>query len=672
MFRRSHNLLHAKPAYRKPVHPAVKALSVTAIVLMFVAGVTALIVAPFWYISEKVYTRLEEAKEDLLLAQQDAEALKFQDAIARIDEAQIEFAAAQQQLTGLQPFSGTPYIGPHVVAADRLIASGTAATSAMRDVLGVADGILAVLQQTEGLSGALKGSLPDAAKLFKDLTPEQKRKMLAAFADGVPDMRDALVKIDAAIAAFDEIPQDDIAEQFTRSLKPFREKLVGLRESISAILPLAETVPKVLGYPSAVNYLFFFQNNTELRPTGGFLGVYGLATVKDADLVSIVTDDVYALDGPAEAGPRPTAPAPIRKYIGIEKWYLRDANWSPDFVVSSSFMAQFFAEEAAIAYKTEVPPVDGIIAIDPELAKDLIRVTGPITVGGKTFNADNLVDELEFAVEKGFVEEGIAFHERKGIVGDLVKEMIERLKAMPVSRLLEVVGIVHRNLKEGHMLLSLRDNQLQTIVLNNDWGGKLKTVRGDYVAVIDANLASLKSDPAVHRTISYAVMPQADGSFLGTVRITYDHRGRFDWKTTRYRTYTRVYVPQGSVFTSVIGAMENDKLKDPARRPGKADVGDELGRKWFGAFISIEPGEKRTLEFRYKLAPSVVQAIREGKYSLDFEKQPGTVAHGLTLDLDFGKNLTSAEPPEDRTQWGDTRFRFGTDLRTDRAFNIGL
>ncbi|HTM68357.1 MAG TPA: DUF4012 domain-containing protein [Candidatus Binatia bacterium] len=672
MFRRSHNLLHAKPAFRKPVHPAAKALSIVAIVLMFVVGVTALIVAPFWYISEKVYTRLEAAKADLALAQQEAERLSFPQAIDDVESAEAQFAEARTQLQALEPFAGVPFIGPHVVAADRVIASGAAASSAVRDVLGVADGIAAVVRETEGLSGALQGSLPDAAKLFKDLTPEQKRRMLAAFADGVPDMRDALEKIDAAIAAYDEIPQDDIAAPFAASLKPFREKLVAIRQGIATILPLAETVPKVLGYPEAKNYLFFFQNNTELRPTGGFLGVYGLATVKDADLASLVTDDVYSLDGPSETVLRPTAPAPIRKYIGVDKWYLRDANWSPDFMVSSSFMAQFFTDEAAVAYGTKPPPVDGIIAVDPEIAKDALRMTGPLTVDGKTFTADNVVDQLEFAVEKGFVQEGVAFHARKGIVGRLVQAVVDKLKSMPVSTLVEAVGMVHRNLAEGHILISMRDPELQTIVLNNDWGGKLKNVRGDYLTVIDANLASLKTDPAVQRTIAYAIAPRPDGSFLGTVRITYDHKGHFDWKTTRYRTYTRIYVPQGSVFQGVSGAMENDKLKDPGRHPGQADVGDELGRKWFGAFISVEPGEKRTLEFRYVLAPDVAKAIKAGSYHLDAEKQPGTVSRGLTLDLDFGKNLSSAEPPEDRSQWGDKKYRFTTDLRIDRAFDIGL
>lgn len=335
-------------------------------------------------------------------------------------------------------------------------------------------------------------------------------------------------------------------------------------------------------------------------------------------------------------------------------------------------MSRFFAEEAAVAYKTAVPRVDGVFAVDTNVARDVLRLTGPITVDGKTFNADNVVDELEFAVEKGFAQEGIPVHARKDIVGKLVKEIIARLQSMPVGTLLAAIALIDRNLDESHILVSLRDPALQTIVLENDWGGKMKPVRGDYVTYVDANLASLKSDPAVRRSLSYSVARQNDGTYVGSVRMRYEHKGRFDWKTTRYRTYARVYVPQGSTFLGVTGAMENDKLKDPARRPGTADIGDELGRKWFGAFISVEPGETRTLEFRYALAPSVAKAIADGSYRLDVEKQSGTVAHGLTLDLDFGKNLTAAEPPEDRKEWGNSRYTVTTDLRVDRTFSIGF
>jgi len=64
--------------------------------------------------------------------------------------------------------------------------------------------------------------------------------------------------------------------------------------------------------------------------------------------------------------------------------------------------------------------------------------------------------------------------------------------------------------------------------------------------------------------------------------------------------------------------------------------------------------------------------IREGDYGLEVQKQLGSIANGLTLDLDFGKTVARATPPEDAKDWGDTRYRLSTDLRVDRGFTVGL
>ena len=440
--------------------------------------------------------------------------------------------------------------------------------------------------------------------------------------------------------------------------------------SIAAVLPFTGAVPILLGYPDARHYLFFFENSTELRPTGGFLGVYGALTVKDADIAEMHTDDVYALDGPSEKTARPAPPAPIRKYIGIDKWYLRDANWSPDFSVSAAIMERFYREEyAAATGAKDAPPIDGIVAITPAFAEDVMRIVGPVTVQGKTFTADNLVDELQFQVEQGFVQEGIPFDRRKDIVGELVREVVGKLAALPLSRLIDALGIANRAVKEGHILAYAKDPAIQKIIDDRGMAGHLAPVAGDYFRLVDANLASLKTDGVMERNVRYEIAPSGSG-FEGKVIVTYRNKGTFTWKTSRYRTYARLYVPAGTELLGVDGAMENDKIKDPGRHPGKADVYDELDRRAFGAFISIEPGETRTLTFRFRLAPSVAGMIGKGTYHLDAEKQPGTIAHGLTLDLDFGKKLTSAVPGEDRKEWGDTRYRLSTDLRIDRAFEV--
>ncbi len=639
--------------------------------LLVVCAIFLVTALPVVFLGRAIYANAEHGRTVLIRAEAAAVSLDFDTALADADRAAADFTTALRYLKPLSLLSSVPLLGPHVVAAKHLLVSGVAVTSSARDLFIVGRDVFKVAKDASVLQGSLFTGIAAPSTQFKDLTREQKRSVLAAFAAASPKLTDALQSIDEALEVFSQIPTSELAETFQNSLAPIRQQLLDVQSAIATIEPIAAMLPGVLGYPEARHYLFFFQNNTELRPTGGFLGVYGALTVQDAELIEMTTSDVYAIDGPAESSPRPAPPAPIRKYIGIEKWYLRDANWSPDFPTSAAVMQRFFREEAAIAFRGKpIPPVDGIIAVTPKFAEDIMRLTGPITVDGKTFTPENLVDTLEFEVEQGFVKGGIPFHQRKDIVGKLVKEIVMRLSSFSLVRLVEVVGTVDQNIKEGHVMVYSADAKLQSTFVTNGWAGAMKSVNGDYLRYIDANLAALKSDAVIDRAMTYQITPDGKGEYDGKVVMTYHNKGSFTWKTTRYRTYVRLYLPAGTTFIGATGAMENDKLKDPRRRPGKVDMSDELDRRVFGAFISIEPGETKSLEFRFHLAPSVARMIQKGEYTLDVQKQAGTVANGLTLDLDFGKKLVNATPSEDRSHWGDARYTVGTDLRVDRVFDI--
>ncbi|KPJ85101.1 hypothetical protein AMJ57_04355 [Parcubacteria bacterium SG8_24] len=626
-----------------------------------------------WRVGSRVESLAEHGKSELLAAQRSTAELNIDAALTHVDRAAGDFGLAEEELRKLEPFTALPYLGDQVRAATDLLTTGSLTVAAVDDALTAAKGVLDVIRETHGVREGITGTIPDPSRIFGSLTPEDKRAVLAALDREVPRLVSSLDKIDAALLSLDRIPQDEVLQPFAEAMDPLREQLAGMRLSLQAVLPAAEYLPPLLGYPEEKTYLLFFQNNTELRPTGGFLGVYGVLRVKDGELLSVDTDDIYALDGPSESADRPVPPDPIRKYIGIDKWYLRDANWSPDFTEAAEVMESFYVEEAQVV-GGDLPAggFDGIIAVTPKVASDVLGLIGPVTIDDRTFDADNLVDELEFQVERGFASEGIPMSERKDIVGHLFREMIDRVSSLSLQEIVAAIGLVHRNLEESHILINLKDPVLQRVALEQDWGGRLRTVRGDYLMVVDANLASLKSDPAVERRIAYLLLPDGTGGLVGQVEMTYSHHGGFDWKTTRYRTYTRVYLPAGSSLLSVEGAMENDRLKDPAGRPGQADVYTELGRTAFGAFISIEPGETRTLTFRFRPSPEVMSQLGTGRYILDVEKQPGTEAHGLTLDLDFGMNLTDADPVEERSDWGDTRYRQVTDLREDRHFEVSF
>jgi hypothetical protein len=668
------NLLHAKPAFDgdEPVRRSYAWVRGVFLTLTIVFAVLVVVSIPFIRAVQATYEHITDGRSELAAAQNSLATLNVDAALDHLGRAESEFSSARKRMVILHPFSILPFVGGYVSTAEDGLESGVYAVQAVREVLTALGEIVGVLQEGAELTGSVEGLLPDARALFRDITPARKRAVLAALQRNADKFADASTKIDSALVSFARIDETKFSAEVAASIAGIREQLLTLQGVFNALAPIAKNVPPLLGYPEEKRYLIFFQNNTELRPTGGFLGVYGAIVVKDAELVSVHTDDIYALDGPAESTERPDAPPPIRRYIGIDSWYLRDANWSPDFPTAAAIMERFYREEALVAEPDAAAlPIDGIIATTPRLASDLLRLTGPITVDDVTFTSENLVDELEFQVERNFVNTGVAFGDRKDIIGKLLDGMIDRITALPMERILEAVGMVHASLEESDILLAMKDPDLQAVVFENDWGGKLHAPDSDYFTVVDANLASLKSDPAVRRDIAYSISPSPEG-YVASVRITYDHRGTFDWKTTRYRTYTRILVPLGATLLGVDGALVNDRLKDPAQRSGTPDVFEEAGKQAFGAFISIEPQRTGVLEFRYLLPGSVTRSIEAGEYGLYVEKQPGTEANGLTLDLDFGKTLRSAAPAEPSERFGDTRYSYATDLRVDREFLVDL
>ncbi|MBI2636717.1 MAG: DUF4012 domain-containing protein [Parcubacteria group bacterium] len=411
--------------------------------------------------------------------------------------------------------------------------------------------------------------------------------------------------------------------------------------------------PALVGYPSERTYLLLLQNNTELRPTGGFIGTYGVLKVRNAGVVSFTTDNVYNLDEPAKAYNEKIPPQPLQKYLKQSQWFFRDANWDPDFPTSAKRAIQFYKDE-----RGPVGRFDGVIALTPAFVEDLLRVLGPVYVEGRAFTAENLIDTLAYHVELGFKEEGITIYNRKQIIDEVAQQLKEKLFALSVAQMRDLVPVAFRAFAEKELMVYFADADAGALADQSNWTNRIVPTPGDYLYVVDANLGSLKSDPAINRTISYTLHPSSDGKMTAKVSITYEHTGNFDWKTTRYRTYTRLYVPAGSTFVSAQGNEE------------PVAVADEHGKTVFGTFISIEPLSSETLSFTYTLPKELARRIAEGTYSLYVQKQGGTVPHGLTFDLTVPFGIASSSPNGVLKTETKTRATGEWDLSVDRLLEL--
>ncbi|MEK7606856.1 MAG: DUF4012 domain-containing protein [Patescibacteria group bacterium] len=573
---------------------------------------------------------------------------EFTDATGFFDQSSALFFSAQKKVEDRSFAKRMPIIGRELQSASQLFSVGGILAQTASEAAGLAAQAVAPFRREQAAD-------------ISSLTPEMRRVFLETVYQSPPVLRGLRAEVGLAEHTIDSLPRGVITFFLRREMSDLQGALALAGTTLDDAIPLIELFPKLAGYPSERTYLFLLQNNTELRPSGGFIGTYGIVKVENGHLTQFFTDDSYNLDRFVDAKKRPPTPAPLLKYLGQKQWYFRDANWSPDFEVSAQTALRFYKEEGG----TENP--HGVIAVTPDVVIPFVRAMGPITVEGQTFTAENFVDLLEYQVEVAFAESGIPRPQRKAIISVLAHELLGRFYRIPLERIPSLVSDLRRALDEKHFLVYSDDADLQGFVESMGWAGRVLPSEGDALLVVDANLASLKSDPVVDRTVEYTVAPEA-GEFVGRVKITYTNKGEFSWKTTRYRTYTRVYVPLGSVLREVRGAM----VKEKDATPGMVDVTQELGKTVFGAFISIEPGESRALEFTYTLPQSVRQDIEQKKYQLLIQKQAGVPDRDLTVRLDFGTKVRVWSPTGLSAKRVQNGVEWRTPLRRDQIFEVGL
>ncbi|MFH1456882.1 MAG: DUF4012 domain-containing protein [Patescibacteria group bacterium] len=542
------------------------------------------------------------------------------------------------------------------LALKSMILAGQNLSSGLKHIADLSSRILLPLQKT-----------PD--RKIADIDLNEKKEILKALFESSPEIQGAKAEVDLARIEIENIDTSGLHPMLANYVKTTKVKLDEVYNTLDKIATMSRLLPNLMGYPQTKTYLFLLENNNELRPTGGFIGTIGVLKIENAEIQSFETRNVYDLDVNAEGRLKIKLPKPIDDYMQVDYWYLRDSNWSPDFPTSASKVQEFFNLESRMPGSPFLPQkFDGVIAITPQVIQDFLGLAGAIEVNGFVFNKDNFTERLQYLVEVGYDAVGATYETRKNIIGILSQDLFLRFEKMQLKDWLEMVRILEENLKEKHILVYLNDPVLQDKISSENWTGEILETPLDFLMFVDANLAALKTDEFVKKTISYQIYPDENGDLTARASINYKNQGSFTWKSTRYRTYTRLYVPEGSKLIKTIGSMADDRTSIP----GKTDVYNEFGKTVFGAFISIEPDEEGTLSFEYKLPDNIKGVIDTGHYNLLVQKQPGTKAHQIFLDLIFNKNVSGASPAELKENWGDSRYQLETDLKQDREFKVSF
>jgi hypothetical protein len=602
------------------------------------------------------YYSAMRAKEGILQAQKAFERINFTAAATALKYANEDLISSQKSLSKLRWVKIVPFINIQFNAADHLLSAGIQISSSLKTVSETAVNIIAPIDYKK-------------TKNLGEITVEQKREILKNLYESTPSLERAKSEFELAEIEIKKMPRFGVISQIEDAKNQITNQLPQVKQALEKGVVLSKLLPGILGHPNEQVYFFLFQNNTELRPTGGFLGTYGVLKVQDGEIKELTTDDTYNLDNRAKTKITPPWQFPKLVHPALTTWYLRDANWSPDFPTSAENAVSIYHKQGGTEKE-----FNGVMAITPTLIEYLFEVTGPIRVSGfpKEFNSDNVVDLIQYQVEKRFAELGIKEEFRKEIIGELADVLIKKIFELPKEKLAPLALTLLKLFNEKHVLIYSNNEEMQKFIEEEGWAGKVEETSGDYLASIDANMASLKTDKYVDRSLAYEINLDSNDKAKAKLSITYKNNAPgFSWKTTRYRTWNRIYVPLGSELINISG---NEKGAQYYDKPGKTyEIGEELGKASIGTFASIEPGEEKTLTYEYYLPTDLTSKLKSEGYKLLVQKQPGTLEPKLHVNLFSFNTIVSFSPAElGALLENNKKIEFKTTLLTDCEFSANF
>lgn len=595
-----------------------------------------------------IYRGVFEGKSNLEESLVFAQKRDFVMADSKADSAVQNFKSAATELEkiNLGPLTLIPEVKAYKTDAKNLASGGMHLAEAMSKGVNYAYSLEGVLGKNTNLG-------------FSKLPAEEKRRILSTIYTAGPTLAEIEQLLETSLIEIQSVKSFTWIGPLTVRIKELTEKVTVGQQTLASASPLTRLLPVILGYPEPANYLFIMQNSDELRPTGGFIGTYGIIQTKDGDISRFDTHDVYHLDMPVKDKINVTPPEPIKKYL-VDKWYFRDANWAPDFPTTAEKILWFYnLENQAQAKPDPIQNFDGVIGITPEVITELMKITGPIIVEGETYTPENFVDLLQYKVEKDYVRLGVPSWHRKETVGQIAGILKQRLLDLPLERWPELIRLVGDNMARKNVLLYSKNPELKTVIQKEGWGGELKSYWGDYLMVVDANMAALKTDSVIKRQIDYNLTQDKNGDLMANVTLSYSHQGITSWKIGRYQSFTRIYVPQGSTL-----------IKSSGLQTGSAISGDEFGRTFFGGYFTVLPRENAQVTFQYKLPRRMVENMKKYRnYGILFQKQPGSGLVGLSVDATFNNQIKSYNPVNLLSEMpNDQSFSSEGDLNIDRNF----
>lgn len=502
--------------------------------------------------------------------------------------------------------------------------------------------------------------------LENDLTSITPPSLTDTLKDGLEQIDLAINEISQAAEKIGKIDENRLPSEVGVRIAFAKEKIQEVSETLEATQEHFPAILKLLGDRYPHRYLILFQNNNEIRPTGGFIGSYAIMDINDGYIESIETHDVYDIDGAYGGIIEP--PDEFKAFTS--NWRFRDSNYSPDFSVSAKKARWFLEKEGG-------PSVDTVIAINQGLLQDMLEITGPVQVGNfGELDSENYNLLLSFVIEGKVWGPEDPKHILKMFVPAFKKAIIKEENIGKVSSKL------YKAVQQKHIMMYSADEDIQALFETLGISGQVHETQEneDYLSVINISTGGTKSDQFIEEKIFHNTNIDKYGKVINEIRISRTHMWTDEtyneWKKIinaygfsyipdqvidilgrgRNRVNMRIYVPQGSVLIDTNGADIMTKYDK------------DLRKTYFLLTMEVKAGETDEVWIQYR-PPITMSFNPSSTYKIIIEKQPGSVGSIFTKTVTTDSELENIAVYPGESKINENTTTYATNLVYDRYFS---
>lgn len=448
----------------------------------------------------------------------------------------------------------------------------------------------------------------------------------------------------------EHVQPENIPADISDQVMTLKDELRRVKKVVSSLGTMPDLLRQAFVSSEEKRYLLIFQNNSEMRATGGFMGSLAFVNIKGGKVenFSMPGGGPYDFQGQIKKIIRP--PEPVRLVRGT--WQLQDSNWWLDFPTSAKKVMWFIQQ-------SDGPQVDGVLAVTPDVVMELLKLTGPIELKkyNKVITAENFMRTTQLAVD---VEYDKVSNRPKQFLVDLAPLLMERLINLPQAEQINLIQIMQESLLRKSLQLYFVNEDLQKQISDFGWSGQIKDTPGDYLAIVHTNIGGGKTDLVTKEGVTYNVKIDNEGQVIANLSIQREHTGNPSdiFEKRRNVDYLRIYVPRGSVLIAASGftpppdsyfrAVPPDAVIDEDlvgnedlvayHQSSGTRITEEFGKTAFANWLSVAPGEKKTINLTYKL-PIILKSgtglTGFKQYQLFLQRQPGMQPVNFEAQVDY-------------------------------------